>query len=54
MLGALGLEDAAWPDGFAAFDALVPGAPFAVPDLLFAKLDDVRRGELEARFAGTA
>ena len=28
------------------------GPPFTVPPVLFAKLDDTRRAELEARFAG--
>ena len=55
MLGALRLDAAAWPeDAAAALAALPAGHPFAVPDLLFAKLDDARRAELEARFAGAA
>ena len=54
MLGALGLDAAAWPDDAAAALAALPaGHPFAVPDLLFAKLDDARPAELEARFAGS-
>jgi methionyl-tRNA synthetase len=56
MLAALGLDGAEWPadDLAAALDALAPGQFFTVPPVLFAKLDDARRAELEARFAGTA
>ena len=55
MLAALGLDAADWPDDVAAaLDALPAGHPFDVPDVLFAKLDDARRAELEARFAGRA
>ncbi len=53
MLRALGLEAAAWPGAAAeALEALPAGRAFAVPEVLFAKLDDTRRAELEARFAG--
>lgn len=53
MLDALGLEDAPWPeDVISALQALGPGHGFSVPEVLFAKIDDARRGELEARFAG--
>jgi methionyl-tRNA synthetase len=53
MLAALRLDDADWPgDVGAALAALGPGAPFDVPEVLFAKIDDARRAELEARFAG--
>jgi methionyl-tRNA synthetase len=53
MLAALHLESADWPDDVpAALEALVPGHRFAVPDLLFAKIDDARRDAYEARFAG--
>jgi methionyl-tRNA synthetase len=55
MLRALRLEDAGWPeDVTAALTVLPAGHPFDVPDVLFAKLDDSRRAELEARFAGAA
>ncbi len=50
---AFGLDPAPWPDDVAeALDALPRGLALAVPDVLFAKLDDSRRAELEARFAG--
>ncbi len=53
MLGALRLEDADWPsDVGAALAALPAGHAFDVPEVLFAKIDDARRVELEARFAG--
>jgi methionyl-tRNA synthetase len=52
ILSALGDPGAAWPgDATAALTALAPGRPFAVPPILFAKLTDERRAELEARFA---
>jgi methionyl-tRNA synthetase len=55
MLAALGLESAEWPDDLLVALSSVPsGQPFTVPPVLFAKLDDGRRSELEARFAGTA
>jgi methionyl-tRNA synthetase len=53
MLAALHLDDADWPtDPAAALHALQPGQPFEVPEVLFAKLEDARRAELEVRFAG--
>jgi methionyl-tRNA synthetase len=53
MLAALGLDAAPWPEsGEAALDALPPGARIVAPPPLFAKLEDARRAELEARFAG--
>jgi methionyl-tRNA synthetase len=53
MLAALHLETADWPgDVAAALSALAPGHGFDVPPVLFAKIDDARRAELEARFAG--
>ncbi|MER2510738.1 MAG: methionine--tRNA ligase [Amaricoccus sp.] len=53
MLAALGLADADWPtDLEAALRALPAGHGFEVPPVLFAKLDDTRRAELETRFAG--
>ncbi|MEM9268656.1 MAG: methionine--tRNA ligase, partial [Pseudomonadota bacterium] len=52
-LEALGEAEAPWPDNVAvAAEALTPGAGFTVPDNLFQKLDEDRRAELEARFAG--
>jgi methionyl-tRNA synthetase len=54
MLRALRLKGADWPtDVGAALAALPAGHPFTTPEVLFAKLDDARREELEARFAGT-
>ncbi len=53
MLAALHLKDADWPSDVAGALAAVPaGHSFDVPGVLFAKLDDVRRAELEAQFAG--
>ena len=53
MLRALKLEAADWPaDAAEALSALPAGHAFAVPEVLFAKLDDARREALEARFAG--
>jgi methionyl-tRNA synthetase len=53
MLGALGLEETPWPeDVTSALEALGAGHGFEVPEVLFAKIDDARREELDARFAG--
>ncbi|MEM8751553.1 MAG: methionine--tRNA ligase, partial [Pseudomonadota bacterium] len=54
MLKALNLDaNQPWPDNAeAALSALPPGHAFATPEVLFAKLTDERREELEARFAG--
>ncbi len=55
MLGALGISDQtdAWPGPLTeAMEALPPGHPFEVPDNLFTKIEDARRKELAARFAG--
>jgi methionyl-tRNA synthetase len=55
MLAALGLDESAcaWPaSAREALGALPPGHPFAVPDNLFAKMDDATREALEARFGG--
>jgi len=55
MLAALRLDDAAWPEDVeTALAVLGPGHAFDVPDVLFAKIDDARRADLEARFAGAA
>ena len=54
MLGALGCPDANWPDDTeTALKALCAGAPFTVPPVLFAKIDDAARQDLESRFAGS-
>ncbi len=55
MLNALGLpEDVPWPeDATSALSALPVGHGFTTPDVLFAKLADETRAELEARFAGS-
>ena len=53
IFAALRLSAAAWPDDLPeALAALGPGHAFDVPDVLFTKLDDDRRAELESRFAG--
>ena len=53
MLEAMGAEGAAWPtDLSAALEALPAGHAFTVPDVLFAKITDDRRVELEEQFAG--
>ena len=53
VLAAMGAKDAAWPDDLdEALTALPAGHSFATPDVLFAKISDERREELEARFAG--
>ncbi|MGF1500889.1 MAG: methionine--tRNA ligase [Paracoccaceae bacterium] len=57
ILAALGRPgDAhAWPDAVGeALAVLEPGAPFAVPENLFAKIDDAARETMAARFAGQA
>ena len=53
ILAAMGAENAPWPADVAAYlDGMAAGAAFTVPDVLFAKIDDVTREGLEARFAG--
>jgi len=53
MLESMGAEGAAWPtDLSAALKALPAGHAFTVPDVLFAKITDDRRVELEEQFAG--
>ena len=53
MLEAVGDPDAAWPeDARSALTALTAGRPFAVPDVMFAKIDDAAREGWQARFAG--
>lgn len=53
MMQALGCTDWAWPgDAAAALAALPPGQPFAVPEVLFAKITDEARADWAARFSG--
>ena len=53
LLAALGEEGAPWPDDArSALTALEPGRPFAVPEVLFAKIDDAAREGWQERFAG--
>ena len=53
ILAALKVEDTSWPDDpEAALQALPAGHAFETPDVLFAKISDERREELEAQFAG--
>ena len=55
MRDALGVQDAAWPDDVStALASLTGGEAFTVPDVMFAKISDDRRAELEAQFAGAA
>lgn len=53
MLEAMNVTEANWPDDLeAALNALPAGHTFSVPDVLFAKITDDRRVELEEQFAG--
>ncbi len=53
MLAAMNVEGAEWPtDLDAALSALPAGHAFSVPEVLFAKISDERRIELEEQFAG--
>ncbi|NOX40037.1 MAG: methionine--tRNA ligase [Alphaproteobacteria bacterium] len=53
ILSAMGDEGAAWPNDLdAALSALAPGHGFSVPEVLFAKITDDARAQMEARFAG--
>ncbi|HEU0220616.1 MAG TPA: methionine--tRNA ligase [Paracoccaceae bacterium] len=53
ILDCLGEAEAEWPkDAAHALAALRPGQAFETPPILFEKLSDERRAELEARFAG--
>jgi methionyl-tRNA synthetase len=53
MLAALKTDDRTWPDDLeAALSMLQPGHAFSVPEVLFAKITDEARTEMEARFAG--
>lgn len=53
MLAAMNVTNAGWPDDLdAALNALPAGHTFEVPEVLFAKITDDRRVELEEQFAG--
>ena len=55
VLDALGCGPQSWPDADAIdaeLAALEPGHPVAVPPVLFAKITDDQRAELENRFGG--
>lgn len=53
MLKAMNVEDTSWPQDLeAAMKSLPAGHTFSVPDVLFAKITDDRRVELEEQFAG--
>ena len=53
ILAAMKAEGAAWPtDLDAALTALPAGHAFTTPEVMFAKITDERRDELEAQFAG--
>ncbi|MBL4807603.1 MAG: methionine--tRNA ligase [Rhodobacteraceae bacterium] len=55
ILDAMGASDAAWPDDLdAALSAMPIGQAFTVPEVLFAKISDDTRVELEERFAGAS
>lgn len=50
---AMGAEEATWPeDAASALERLAPGAPFTVPDNLFAKISDEQRESWQVQFAG--
>jgi methionyl-tRNA synthetase len=54
MVAALRLSGGEWPvDVGEALGAVRGGDEFDVPGVLFAKLDDAKRAELELRFAGS-
>ena len=53
ILAAMNSEEAQWPEDLeAALGAMPAGHAFTTPDVLFAKISDERRDELEAQFAG--
>ncbi len=55
ILAAINAENAPWPNDIeAALSALPAGHAFTTPDVLFAKITDDRRVELEEKFAGDA
>jgi methionyl-tRNA synthetase len=53
VLGALGLALGQWPRGLDTGD-VVPGAPFEIPPVLFAKIGDDEVEGWRARFGGHA
>ena len=53
MLAAMNVTDTSWPDDLeAALNMLPAGHAFEVPEVLFAKITDDRRVELEEQFEG--
>ncbi len=53
ILAAMNASDAAWPEDLEAdLSALPAGHAFTTPEVMFAKITDERRDELEAQFAG--
>jgi methionyl-tRNA synthetase len=53
MLASMNVTGAGWPEDLeAAMNALPAGHTFEVPEVLFAKITDDRRVELEEQFAG--
>ena len=53
MLKAMNAKGTPWPkDVAAALSALPAGHSFSVPDVMFAKISDDARDEMQARFAG--
>ena len=53
ILAAMNVEGAAWPEDLEAdLSALPAGHAFTTPEVMFAKITDERRDELEAQFAG--
>ncbi|MCP5086853.1 MAG: methionine--tRNA ligase [Rhodobacteraceae bacterium] len=53
MLEAMNAKDTPWPtDITAALSTLKAGHAFSVPDVMFAKITDDARDEMEARFTG--
>lgn len=53
ILKDMGAEDAQWPEKLkSALEALKPGHGFNVPEVLFAKISDEAREEMQAKFKG--
>jgi methionyl-tRNA synthetase len=51
--GALRIPQTAWPEDVShALEMLAPGHAFETPGVLFAKIEDARREQWEARFSG--
>ncbi|NOR60882.1 MAG: class I tRNA ligase family protein, partial [Rhodobacteraceae bacterium] len=54
ILAAINAEGASWPEDIeAALSALPAGHAFTTPDVLFAKITDEQRDELEEQFSGS-